>query len=473
MSRKEKLFAFETKYPFLYDIQIAGVPVYTCFRDGVLACLMEGKRATPAGYKEEKGRIYPRRIWDSLVKLQRFRKKQTLVFTSAMYRRDEGRNLAAEYLMDIYPDAVVFEWPSRNEAYDNAYFADPQRDKYCPVELYLILYKAYRLLNRKKRSAYEAQQRQKLRAAFDKAPVPENDGERWAIAYLLQELPRACADTRDSHTIFRWLFRGYKNVEYAIDFWGSARENIIPILPGKPESIELQHGIITAYHTGYIYPAFVKNCNTPFFRRKLLVYGEETKRLLCEKSIFSPHLIEAIGNPRIKMYKKTLPTQVTERKQIMFASQTYEQDGTADHYYDTVIPVLKEIESMLLTQQQWAGYTLAIKLHPRENNTIKQRYQEALPNSMVYGNSSQLFEMLSNSFVQLTVSSTTLYEAAEFDTPTVTVQYNNFRVQDIYGFETMHIATPETVAEVMGKLLDKQAYQNYLTYLKEKTTQYR
>ena len=470
MSSILQLHTFEEKYPFLYHFVENGVPLYTVLRDGVSLRLEGGTEQTPV--PAETGRIYPKRVWDSLVKWGQFKKKRTLIFTSSVYRRDKGRNLAAEFLLEKYPDAVIFEWPSRNEAYDIAYFADPQRDKYCPVELYLILYKAYRLLNRKKRSAYEAQCRQKLQVAFDNAPSPENDGEIRAIAYLLQELPRACADTRDNHAIFRWLFRSYKNVEYAIDFWGSARENIIPVLPGKPESIELQHGIITAYHTGYIYPAFVKDCGTPFFHRKLLVYGEETKRLLCEKSIFSPQLVEVIGNPRIKMYKKTFPTQVTERKQIMFASQTYEQDGTADNYYDTVIPVLKEIESMLLTQQQWAGYTLVIKLHPRENNAIKQRYQDALPHSMVYGNSSQLFDMLSNSFVQLTVSSTTLYEAAEFDTPTVTVQYNNFRVQDIYGFDTMHIATPEAAAEVMEKLLDEQTYQSYLIYLKEKTTQY-
>lgn len=471
MSTISQLNTFEEKYPFLYDFQVNGVPVYTVLRDGVGFKLREEAEQTEAA-SEEKGRIYPLRIWDSLVKWGQFKKKKTLIFTSSVYRRDKGRNLAAEFLMEKYPDAVVFEWPSRNDAYDKAYFDDPQRDRYCPVELYLLLYKAYRLLSRKKRGAYEAQCHQELQAAFDKAPAPENDGEKRAIAYLLRELPRACADTKCSHTVFKWLFRGYKNVKYAVDFWGSARENIIPVLPGNPQSIELQHGIITAYHGGYIYPDFVKDCDTPFFKRTLLVYGEETKKLLCEHSVFRPEQVEVIGNPRIKMYKKLYPSQLTDRKQIMFASQTYEQDGTADHYYDTVIPVLQEIEAMLLTQPQWEGYTLAIKLHPRENNGIKQLYEKALPNSRVYGNASQLFEMISQSFVQLTVSSTTLYEAAEFDTPTITVQYQKFAPSQTYGFETLHIDAPESAVQVIEKMLDRKQYESYLSYLKEKTMEY-
>lgn len=461
-----QLHTFEEKYPFLYHFVENGVPMYTVLRDGVNFRLEGGAEQTPV--PAEVGKIYPRRIWDSFAKWGQFKKKRTLIFTSSVYRRDKGRNLAAEFLMKKYPDAVVFEWPSRNEVYDNAYFADPQRDKYCPVELYLILYKVYRLLNRKKRSAYEAQCRKKLRAAFDKASAPKNDGERRAIAYLLQELPRACADTRDCHRVFGWLFRDYKNTEYAIDFWGSARENIIPVLPGKPESIELQHGIITAYHTGYIYPAFVKNCNTPFFRRKLLVYGEETKRLLCEESIFSPQQVEVIGNPRIQMYKKQFSLAETKRNLILFTSQPYEQDGVGTEFYSNAIAYLEKIQKLLQTDHAWQGYCLGIKLHPRENNGVRELYEKALPGCTVYDNTSQLFELLNESFLQITATSTTLYEAALFDVPTVILPYNSIDPVENYGFAVWTLDDEN----VYQRCLNKATHSEYLDYLKERTIVY-
>ena len=48
---------------------------------------------------------------------------------------------------------------------------------------------------------------------------------------LIQEMPKSYASTVISQQLFRKLFRKYNNIEYAIDFWGSGRENIIPVLP--------------------------------------------------------------------------------------------------------------------------------------------------------------------------------------------------------------------------------------------------
>lgn len=125
MNLEETLLDFEKKHPFLYEIEINGVPVYTCFRDAIALILAGEKQDKDIKVEQEKGRIYPKRILESIIKLRKFKKAQTLVFTSSMFRRDYGRNLAAEYLMDKYPDTVVFEWPSRTDVYDAAYFDDP------------------------------------------------------------------------------------------------------------------------------------------------------------------------------------------------------------------------------------------------------------------------------------------------------------------------------------------------------------
>ena len=469
MNPKELLFAFETKCSFLYDICINGVPVYTCHRDGVLARLqgLKSQQALPT----VKGKVYPKRLWDSFVKFSRLKKKQTLIFTASLYRRDSGRNLAAEYLLEQYPDGAVFEWPSRNDAYDRAYFADPQKEKYCPMEWYILLYKFYLKLNRKKYQKWAEECTALLKEGFE-GKTAESEEEKRAIEYLLAELPQTYAATACSQELFRQLFKNYKNVRYAIDFWGGARENIIPVLPGKPESIELQHGIITTYHTGYMYPDFVKNCKTDFFKRRLLVYGEKTKKQLTEDSIFVPEQVQVIGNPRIKMYKKCFAAKETDRKLLLFASQPYEQDGIAAGYYDTVIGYLKQVQDMLTKDPAWAGYQLGIKLHPRENNGVVEMYEKALPGAMVYDNASQLYTLLTESFVQLTVSSTSLYEAAEFDTPTVITYFEGNDPERIFGFSTRMARSGQELCEQLKCLLDPADRNAYIQELKEKSKEY-
>lgn len=469
MNPKELLFAFEAKYPFLYDVCVNGVPVYTCHRDGVLARLQGLK--TQQALLTVKGKVYPRRVWDSFVKFSRLKKKQTLIFTSSMYRRDDGRNLAAEYLLEQYPEAAVFEWPSRVDAYDRAYFADPQKDKYCPMEWYLLRYKLHTKLTRKKWQKWAQECAAQLQAGFA-GKEPETEEERQAIDYLLTQMPRSYAATACSQELFRKLFKKYKNVRYAIDFWGSARENIIPVLPGKPESIELQHGIITTYHPGYMYPDFVKNCKTDFFKRTLLVYGEKTKKQLTEDSVFAPEQVQVIGNPRIKIYKNCFTAKEADRKLLLFASQPYEQDGVASGYYDTVIGYLEKVQDMLTQDPNWAGYRLGIKLHPRENNGVAELYEKALPGVKVYDNASQLYTLLAESFVQLTVSSTSLYEAAEFDTPTIITYFKDQDPERIFGFPVWTAKTSEQLVPMLRKLRGEEEYRKYLQYLKEQSVQY-
>lgn len=469
MNQKEMLFAFEEKYPFLYDICVNGVPVYTCYRDGILSRLQGMQKG--AGIPAVKSRVLPKRIFHSFLKFYRFRKKQTLIFTSSVYRRDAGRNLAAEYLLEKYPDGVIFEWPSRTAAYDSAYLTDPLKDKYCTMEWYLICYKIYEKLARKKIGKWEEECRAQLKAHFENTQQ-ETDGEKLAVAYLMEELPKSYATTALSHQVFRWLFKKYKNIEYAIDFWGSARENIIPVLPGKPESIELQHGIITSYHPGYIYPDFVREGKTDFFKRTLLVYGQKTKTQLVEGSIFTAEQVQVIGNPRIKKYKTSIGAQETERKLLLFASQPYEQDGLTTGYYDLVIRFLKEVEKLLVEDPLWANYRLGIKLHPRENNAVVEMYQKAFPNATVYDNASQLYTLLCESFVQMTMTSTSLYEGAEFDTPTVITYLQGKEPERIYGFPVWTAYSPEQLIPLLQKLQEKEEYGKYLQYLKEQSLQY-
>ncbi len=453
------LCAFENKYKFLYDIQVGGVAIYTCLRDGMMSVLSDQGLGVQASTSTEKGRVYPKRVLDSLMKWRKYRNRKTLIFTSAVYRRDKGRNLAVEFLMDKYPDAVAFEWPSRNTSFDSAYFHD--KKNYVPIDGYLILYKLYSFLHRKERSNIEAQCRSRLEEQFAADP-PQTDVEKRAVAFILEQLPQSVSATEFSQRLFKWMFRKYKNVDYAIDFWGSGRENIIPVLPGNPQSIELQHGIITPSHQGYVYPEFVRNSSSCLFSRKILVYGEKEKEILSQNSIFPSEMVEVIGNPRIYMYKVLFKEEKKNKKWILFTSQPYEQSYPGTVYYNVMLPYLQRIANYM---EQNTSYKLAVKLHPRENNAVKKLYEDKLPKTPVFGAESELYDLLCESYIHITVSSTVLLEGAAFDVPTVTLQFQK-SPETIFGIKTLHIESPDAVESVCEKLTDETFVESYLEEIK-------
>lgn len=469
MSQIANLIEFEGRYPKLYNILANGVPVYASLRDGVNFKL-SGKDEDSL-FAKEQGKVSFRRIIDSFVKLRRFKNSKTAVFTSSVYRRDNGRNLAAEYLMDKYPDTVVFEWPSRNESFDFAYIKDKLKSRYCPLEYYVIYNKIYILLHKKEYGRLCDECRQELDVVFGDVDGDLPDNYRRAIDYLKAVMPDSYATNIMNQRVFKRLFKNYRNLLYAIDFWGSARENIIPVLPSKPESIELQHGIITNVHPGYIYPKFVADLGYDFFKRTVLVYGEKTKELLTENSIFMEDKIEVIGNPRMQVYKKEF--EVTEEKKslILFSSQPYEGDGVGIGYYDNAIDHLKRIQKVISKDERFNNYQLAVKLHPRENNHARDRYKEAMPDIDVYDNSSQLYDLLCKSFLQLTVSSTTLYEAAELGVPTIVVTYANTEFEKIFGFKPW-VLNDSNTEQIMNDIIDDSKRNLYLNFLQKQTKQY-
>lgn len=472
MNQKELLIEFETKYKSLYDIEINGVPVYTVHRNSVAKILEDGNVKKNTNYKKEKGRIYARRIIDSILKLVKFSDKKTLIFTSAVLRRDRGRNLAVEYLVDKYPDAVVFEWPCRVESYDNAYFSDPFRKVYCPLDFYVFLNKIIMIIDRKSYKKWYAECHKFVNSIFASSISELTENEKSAVRYLEKQIPISYASLRMSQKIFGKLFKRYSSAQYAIDFWGGGRENIIPILNKNIKVVELQHGIITNYHPGYIYPYFANRTCKTFFERKILVFGKATKELLCKNSIFNIRNIEVIGNPRIQRYKQYFPVKAEERKWILFTSQPYEQDGYGNAYYSTMIPVLQKISEFLKKAGEFSGFQLGIKLHPREDAGIKDIYEKKLQGCKIFDNSSQLFELLNQSYVHITATSTTLYEAALFDVPTITIAYNNVSMIDNYGFSTWQIDNQKDIRKIFNKLMDRKQYEEYLQYLIKETTNY-
>lgn len=472
MEQLEKLFEFENKYKRLYDITLSGFPVYTVLR-GNLQMILRGERLVQSdAYPIKKDRISIKRIVDSFLKFRKFKDSMTLIFTSSVYRRDYGRNLAVEYLIERYPKACVFEWPTREKLYDDAYVNDALIEKYCPMEYYLLVYKVYKMFHKREYDRYRNQCVLQIKGIFNTLDERcENDFKN-AIEYIQEAMPQSYASIAMSQKIFQKLFQKYRHVKYAIDFWGSARENIIPVLQGNPESIELQHGVITSSHPGYVYPEFVKG-KQPFFQRRVLVYGRSTKDILCNNSIFEERKVDIIGNPRIKKYLEEHRRETQERKYLLFTSQPYEQDFGFSGYYDTVFEFLRELKECIHSNVDYSDYKIAIKLHPRENENIKKRYAEVLGDDVEYfGSDKDLYGLLSQTFIHFTVNSTVLYEAAEFGCPTIIFPYGKFDMKQMFGEHTRIVSTKQGMVQCLEELSDVQEYDKYLKYLVQITKEF-
>ena len=191
---------------------------------------------------------------------------------------------------------------------------------------------------------------------------------------------------------------------------------------------------------------------------------------MTNESIFKVENVEIIGNPRIAEYKKEYVKQDKGRNLILFCSQPFEQDGRANNYYETVIPILNTLEEVV--RKEKLNLNIGIKLHPRENNGVKELYMKKLQNVTVFDNTSQLYDLLSYTFVQITVNSTTLYEAAAFETPTVTISFNGINMKNEYGFDVWEIKRLSDVKEYLDLLSNKEEYSKYLNYLKENSLLY-
>lgn len=105
--------------------------------------------------------------------------------------------------MEKYPDAVVFEWPSRTDAYDVAYFQDSKKDRYCPIDCYILVYKIYSRLHRKEEIILEEKCRKRLVDYFENENGVEDGVEKQIINMLIQEMPKSYAWGQNVNGVIR------------------------------------------------------------------------------------------------------------------------------------------------------------------------------------------------------------------------------------------------------------------------------
>lgn len=179
------------------------------------------------------------------------------------------------------------------------------------------------------------------------------------------------------------------------------------------ECIEVQHGLIATNDLYYVYhEQFAAVIGKSLFPDKILVYGPYWKHILemgCEYHSFQIH-IAGDYLYRLPDYKKK---DLKKENIVLICAQK--------NLHRDYVMYAKKLSLHLKNHPEWRGI---VKLHPLEKN--KEAYEELLQyNLEIVDVEIPLDELMSKSKIQISIYSTTFYDAFGFDVV-------NFSLQD-YG----------------------------------------
>jgi hypothetical protein len=185
--------------------------------------------------------------------------------------------------------------------------------------------------------------------------------------------------------------------------------------------IEFQHGLISRKDLYYVYRKDIATvAGDALFPDKLLVFGPYWKSLLLEGGEHTESTIACVGD-----YSYVAPApQGVEKREVLFI-------GAQKNMGDVYIPYIEQICSQILPNH--AGWELWVKLHPFEKQPERYHALKHLHGLKLFGNESNLHELLASSKIQVSVYSTTFYDALGLDVLNLSIQ--NYSDQSDYARE--------------------------------------
>jgi hypothetical protein len=189
--------------------------------------------------------------------------------------------------------------------------------------------------------------------------------------------------------------------------------------------IEVQHGLIASNDLYYVYhEQFAGVISKAFFPDKILVYGPYWKRILEMGCEFRSYQINIAGD---YLYRLTSDKPELAKKEniVLVCAQK--------NLHEDYVSYGKKLAAHLQKHPDWKGI---MKLHPLEKN--KQAYEELKTYGIeIVDVETPLDVVLSKSKIQISIYSTTFYDAFGFDVI-------NFSLQD---FGTMSDYASDMISE--------------------------
>jgi mRNA-degrading endonuclease RelE of RelBE toxin-antitoxin system len=186
--------------------------------------------------------------------------------------------------------------------------------------------------------------------------------------------------------------------------------------------IELQHGVIHRYHSGYSFPG--KKHRKKSFPDWLFTFGDYWSKSV-EYTIDDKHVIST-GFPYIDAEKRTF-SNLKKKKQILVLSQWTIGKDLSKFSAD-----LSKVRSL--------NYNIIYKLHPLEFEDWEQKYPWLVDSNIevIHDSKKSLYRLFAESEIQIGVYSTAIFEGLAFGLKTYIV--------DLHGVEYTEQLVKEGVA---------------------------
>lgn len=190
-------------------------------------------------------------------------------------------------------------------------------------------------------------------------------------------------------------------------------------------SIELQHGIITKYHAGYVKSTSSENRDcVPEY---ILTYGDAFTDIIRKGSLFEKEKVVTVGFPYMEEVKKSPPT--IDDKLNDFASKfittilVTSQWTVAEELKEFIIGVSKELKN----RNKDVG--IVFKPHPRDWRDYSD--MEKIENMFIANKYDDIYEMLKVADIHSTAYSTSGLESLAFGKPNIFIDVGKTTIEEI------------------------------------------
>lgn len=183
--------------------------------------------------------------------------------------------------------------------------------------------------------------------------------------------------------------------------------------------LEFQHGLIAEQDLYYVYPTEVGEfADRALFPDRMFVFGEYWKKMLLRGKEFKPEQIVVAGDYSLQSTGRARYYGSPKENAIFIGAQK----NMPELYVNYVEHLLKIVE------ERHPDWVVWVKLHPFEKNPEKYDHLELHAQCTVFGKEFELMPLLCRSKIQVSVYSTTFYDALGLDV-------TNFSLQN-YGEST-------------------------------------
>lgn len=254
------------------------------------------------------------------------------------------------------------------------------------------------------------------------------------------------------HMFYQWLKNS--GVKYLLMTNHYHREGIIAAARDLGiESFEFQHGLIAAQDLYYVYDEkLAPFARQAFFCDHLVVFGAYWKKVLLKGAGYAPDQLIVAGDYSIqrKAWKKHLG--VKKENAIFIGAQK----NMPEHY----IKYTKQLLSVL--EKKHPEWEVWVKLHPYEKEP--QMYNELLSSKQckLFGNGDDLMALLSKSKIQISVYSTTFFDALGLDVVNFSLQNYTTGSDYAHAMAEEGMAIPLSFEEDPIEKYELQKQQNLL-----------